>query len=314
MPSLLAGREVWMLDAMNIRGALQFPSLGPFCEAVRCWAHALPPGKGPPLVVLAVDHGAAQEAYALSERFVVAFSGDSDADTLIAVAVHALLQAEPEIIRVVTSDQLLRRRCSHALPQSAAEAPLGAKRPRAELGRLAFESSSTFGQLLPCSSMSQAAGLLCNQDNVPTSKRAQRKARRRAENAPRLRTGERTEERVAAAKELHHLVSRKGILDCHASDASAAWVRWFRACAVPLRVVDPPDRTVDAGEWWTRDALQCPVPTSRLHTSMTRTAHGREEPSALRHWCSWPTLALCGALCVLISAAPAVLPLLVRNV
>lgn len=44
--------HVHLIDANNVRGAMQFPELGTFAWAVGRWARA-----GPALVVLCVDHG-----------------------------------------------------------------------------------------------------------------------------------------------------------------------------------------------------------------------------------------------------------------
>ena len=56
MSSCLCGRDVWLLDCMNIRGACNFPELSLFCEAIRRWAASLETAcRLPPLVVLAID-------------------------------------------------------------------------------------------------------------------------------------------------------------------------------------------------------------------------------------------------------------------
>ena len=196
MSSCLCGRDVWLLDCMNIRGACNFPELSLFCEAIRRWAASLETAcRLPPLVVLAIDHGLRQEAFALSATLAVAFSGDADADTLIVSAVDALLSADPHEVRVVTSDHLLRQRCRRELPLDASEAYLGGvQRPLEQLLTLAFESSETFARTLTLAAVPSDSVFYAYGGEAPEggsdaavkapmtlTKRARRKAQKRAE-------------------------------------------------------------------------------------------------------------------------------------
>ena len=275
---------------MNIRGAMHFPELSGFCDAVRHWAHALcrRPRTCNTLVVLAIDHGLRQESFALSATLAVAFSGEADADTLIVNAVDALLAAGPRELRVVTSDHLLRMRCRHALPADATEVPLGgAQRSPEQLAMLKFESSDTFahGFAMPApapSSSRGSGGRALSPSDVfsaspargrpgdefaaadapppPMTKRARRKVERRAEaqHAKSRHCAEGTADRVASAAALHRRVERRHAQHAstaHASSAvrdgvAATWTRWFHACAVPLRHAKQPSRAADSPAWW----------------------------------------------------------------
>ncbi|KOO28101.1 hypothetical protein Ctob_008084 [Chrysochromulina tobinii] len=231
MNSCLSGRDVWLLDCMNIRGACNFPELSLFCEAIRRWAASLETARRlPPLVVLAIDHGLRQEAFALSATLAVAFSGDADADTLIVSAVDALLSADPHELRVVTSDHLLRQRCRRELPLDASEAYLGGvQRPLEQLVTLAFESSETFARTLTLTPAAvpsadsvfsayggeapeapEGGSGAAVEAPMPLTKRARRKAQRRAETqCARARCySETTAERVRAAESLHRRAAR----------------------------------------------------------------------------------------------------------
>ena len=239
MFSCLSGRDVWLLDCMNIRGACNFPELSLFCEAIRRWAASLETARRlPPLVVLAIDHGLRQEAFALSATLAVAFSGDADADTLIVSAVDALLSADPHELRVVTSDHLLRQRCRRELPLDASEAYLGGvQRPLEQLVTLAFESSETFARTLTLTPAAvpsadsvfsayggeapeapEGGSGAAVEAPMPLTKRARRKAQRRAETqCARARCySETTAERVRAAESLHRLVAARRACKCSA--------------------------------------------------------------------------------------------------
>jgi hypothetical protein len=289
MNSCLSGRDVWLLDCMNIRGACNFPELSLFCEAIRRWAASLETARRlPPLVVLAIDHGLRQEAFALSATLAVAFSGDADADTLIVSAVDALLSADPHELRVVTSDHLLRQRCRRELPLDASEAYLGGvQRPLEQLVTLAFESSETFARTLTLTPAAvpsadsvfsayggeapeapEGGSGAAVEAPMPLTKRARRKAQRRAETqCARARCySETTAERVRAAESLHRRVAERharfwssGSASTGASRAlregvemgvAAAWMRWYHAAAVPLRHLKQPDRDANSPAWW----------------------------------------------------------------
>ena len=89
---------VWLIDAHNVRGKCGYPPLADFCRAVERWA--VGEAGDACLVVLAVDRGDAAEAFALSPRFVVVFSGSGDgskdADTILVHGVDGLLRPPEE--------------------------------------------------------------------------------------------------------------------------------------------------------------------------------------------------------------------------
>ena len=306
MSSCLCGRDVWLLDCMNIRGACNFPELSLFCEAIRRWAASLETAcRLPPLVVLAIDHGLRQEAFALSATLAVAFSGDADADTLIVSAVDALLSADPHEVRVVTSDHLLRQRCRRELPLDASEAYLGGvQRPLEQLLTLAFESSETFARTLTLAAVPSDSVFYAYGGEAPEggsdaavkapmtlTKRARRKAQKRAETqCARARCySETTTERVRAAELLQRRVAERharfwssGSTSTGASRAlregvvmgvAATWKRWYHAAAVPLRHLKQPERDANSPAWWA-----VPPGTARKDDG----AHGDEPDDAPR--------------------------------
>lgn len=138
-------RTVWLLDVNNIRGKIGFPPLADFSREVEHWSASL---GGDVLVVLAVDCGRQALAFALSPTLVVVFSGVGggckDADTIIAHSTDFLLRSHSHsVVRVVTSDRLLRDRCQHHLPDPPKIAtPVGALRSASQLARLRLEVRS----------------------------------------------------------------------------------------------------------------------------------------------------------------------------
>ena len=113
-----------LIDANNVRGTMRFPDLAAFSSAVKRWCKREISNSS--WALLAIDHGARAEAYALSPILAVAFAGlKTDADTVIVQAVNWLLLTNSEIrIHVVSSDHLLRQRCTHELPTCRGE-PFG---------------------------------------------------------------------------------------------------------------------------------------------------------------------------------------------
>jgi 1-acyl-sn-glycerol-3-phosphate acyltransferase len=240
-----------LIDANNVRGASGFPELSAFTSAAARWAEEASGCAA--LRLIAVDHGMGAEAFALSGSIAVVFAGErTDADTVIVHTVDWLLSetdgtrdASSAAVVVVTSDHLLRQRCTHELPTVAGDA-FGAKRPRAQLARLSFEGSAAFANNLawgvqdaplpsPRASDGLISGLLGRRhrsDEIPSasrllaaspprssarstspgvvlSRRSRRKAQKR-EDA--LRVGphhEKTEDRSRAASVLHALVSKR---------------------------------------------------------------------------------------------------------
>ena len=150
----------------------------------------------------------------------VAFAGlKTDADTVIVQAVNWLLLTNSEIrIHVVSSDHLLRQRCTHELPTCRGE-PFGEKRPRDQLSRISFEDSLSFGKCLdaarhPSPTDTFAASplrrarqpSLSDGDTATMSKGARRRAKHRAEKRVMGSADERTYQRERAALELHERV------------------------------------------------------------------------------------------------------------
>ena len=219
---------VWLIDGNNVRGVLHFPNLGAFCAAVRTWAHGQSVHQAA-LVVLALDHGTCGEAFPLDERFVIAFSSNTtDADTLIAHANEALLD-QPKHTRhevvVVTSDQLLKQRCRHALPTRVDEVPCGEKRSRDELARLRFEGSASFAQQLNLT-LHSASPL----DRLMTA----------ATSSRRIHSSESTAERTRSASRLHLAIAgHHEALPAHDKitlGMAFEWTTWH-ASACPFRMI-----------------------------------------------------------------------------
>ena len=220
-----------LIDANNVRGTMSFPDLDAFSSAVRHWALE-EQTRGSPLQVLAIDHGESAEAIAVDGALAVAFAGEkTDADTVIAHAVDWLLRESSSrtSVVVVTSDHLLRQRCTHELP-SGDGAPFGPKRPSEELRRLRFEGSAAFGQALNGALAFVTGPLIGNLPGrgvdddpfaaSPPPQRQQqgeaagatisRRARKRAEGRAEARrygsSNERTADRCVAAARLHSRV------------------------------------------------------------------------------------------------------------
>lgn len=244
-----------LIDANNVRGTMHFPDLAAFSSAVRRWARA--EAHCTSWVLLAVDHGLRPEAFLASHNVAVGFAGErTDADTLIVHAVDWLLTTSTERLRVVTSDHLLRTRCSHELPAAAGDA-YGAKRPREQLQRLAFQGSADFSNCLDVArppsptdcfaSSPERAARNEDTDADPTEPPKSRVARRRAERKAKERrvvttSGEHTHEREHAAAELHRRVQAR---DAHRStsrlgdatgDAGAmSFTKWYTMRCGPAR-------------------------------------------------------------------------------
>ena len=230
-----------LVDANNVRGVMRFPDLSAFATAVRRWAHAN--AHRTSWTLLAVDHGVRAEAYALSAALAVAFAGErTDADTVIVHAVDWLLAADRTIkVRVVTSDHLLRMRCTHELPSQPGDA-YGAKRPRDQLARLCFEGSAEYANSLnvtrsPSPTDPFAASPLRERrqeqpDAPPPSRNARRRAARAAEQQLLGAVDEKTRERERAAAELHRRMASRfsvggGTPGNMSGSTSAAFVAWY---------------------------------------------------------------------------------------
>ena len=237
-----------LIDVNNVRGTMQFPELSSFCSAICQWARAH--RGGAVLQLLAVDHGVRAESLAVDDALVVSFAGErTDADTVIVHAVDWILATQQATkVLVISSDHLLRQRCSHELPTGDG-GPFGAKRPREQLRRLSFEGSSAFGQCLdvgafgaeghrslsPCDVFAakppSGAGAGGNKENGsasgPQSRRARRKAEQRAEVRRLGSSNERTAARVKAAAELHARVETRVAEQAERGDgdrrSSAPW-------------------------------------------------------------------------------------------
>ena len=156
-----------LIDLNNVRGELGFPSLHATLAAARLWADKC---ASKTLVVVAVDHGHSALAYELSDCVVVPFAGPhSDADTVLVHTVDWLLSGDHNKnvaeVTVVTSDRMLLRRCRFGLPQPVGNASWyerhglqppnnpefdarGKRRPDAQRGRLIFQASADFAQVL----------------------------------------------------------------------------------------------------------------------------------------------------------------------
>ena len=256
----LHGRDVWLVDVNNVRGTQSFPELSSFCDALRRWAAAQ---SGAALIILAVDHGECAQAFPLSNTTAIAFSGDTDADTVIVHAVDLLVSsvpgARPREINVVTSDHLLRQRCTHEVPTTTDEAPLGAKRGRQQLALLSFVGSAGFAHGLsispsrtPCRSRSPGDVFSVSpprlqraeQENPPPqSRQGRRRAQRRAAERDVIKcsAGEKTADRTRAALALQRRVAAR----CPQLNQSGVphslareWCRWY-AGACPMRMVRP---------------------------------------------------------------------------
>ena len=162
-----AAVSVVLIDLNNVRGELGFPSLHATLAAARLWADKC---ASKTLVVVAVDHGHSALAYELSDCVVVPFAGPhSDADTVLVHTVDWLLSGDHNKnvaeVTVVTSDRMLLRRCRFGLPQPVGNASWyerhglqppnnpefdarGKRRPDAQRGRLIFQASADFAQVL----------------------------------------------------------------------------------------------------------------------------------------------------------------------
>jgi 1-acyl-sn-glycerol-3-phosphate acyltransferase len=240
-------RQVVLVDANNVRGTQLFPQLPAFCSAVLRWAPS------DALVMVMVDHGERAEAFVLSKSLVVAFSGLDDADTAIVHAVDWLLSdGDAAEVRVVTSDALLRTRCTHGLAEGTApwSSSYGAKRGRAQLARLSFVGSAAFGQQLSIRPVPadadvfaaelrpEAAAAVAVSSAVadPPSRAARRRAklaRQRAE-ARQYAPSERTADREKAAAELHRRLAARCPISSRSTRRGAApsslaelYARWF---------------------------------------------------------------------------------------
>ena len=186
---------------------MRFPELSSFASAVCRWAQA-----GSWLVVLMVDHGSKTAAYRLSERFMVVFAGPAaDADDIIVESIDWWLSCCNRV-HVVSSDQLLRQRCGHHLPDRAQQlrCELGAPRSSDERNRLTLDASAPFGRLLslpgPTSSPCDCCDVL--QPPAPAreatpegslSRRSRRKAAARLEQSAAEALNERTADRTRHA-------------------------------------------------------------------------------------------------------------------
>ncbi len=135
--------RVWVVDCSNVRGSLHFPWLDDFLAAAARWALSQPDGVA---TVLVVDHGPAQRTFALSDSVAVAFSGELEADDIIARDV-GWFSTHARALTVVTCDANLRARCRAAVAaeRAAADEAESAGLPHARVGHLGFESSDTFG-------------------------------------------------------------------------------------------------------------------------------------------------------------------------
>ena len=236
--------EIWLLDVNNIRGKCGFPDLAAFCRAVERWHIGNQPTNA--LVVLAVDCGITAEALAVSDNMCICFSGvgagSKDADTIIVHAVDAILhgsivESSESIVRVVTSDNLLRQRCRHELPAwPRVVKPLGRPRSVAQLSRLRLEPrSEAFSARLSFSDISsKSVGIsegpfgdaLFRQPQSHRKNKDNGGRRRRRKNRTRndARASEDASARAQAASALHaalHTCCRRGrvlpeqITDCN---------------------------------------------------------------------------------------------------
>ena len=227
---------VWLIDGNNVRGVLHFPDLGAFCAAVRFWAQSQSVHQAA-LVVLALDHGTRGEAFPLGGRFVIAFSSNTtDADTVIAHASDALLDSHHEVV-VITSDQLLKQRCRHALPTSIDEVPYGEKRSPVQLARLRFEGSASFAQHLNLAlpSLSPSASPLDHLMVASTSF---------SMHGRRMNGSESTAERTRTSSRLHAAIAgHHGSLPAPATRSPAVeWAEWH-ASLCPFRMIQTTQRS-----------------------------------------------------------------------
>ena len=233
-----------LIDANNVRGTMRFPDLAAFSSAVKRWCKREISNSS--WALLAIDHGARAEAYALSPILAVAFAGlKTDADTVIVQAVNWLLLTNSEIrIHVVSSDHLLRQRCTHELPTCRGE-PFGEKRPRDQLSRISFEDSLSFGKCLdaarhPSPTDTFAASplrarqpSLSDGDTATMSKGARRRAKHRAEKRVMGSADERTYQRERAALELHERVDRRAAAAGPSRHgAVSAYCHWYSTGSV----------------------------------------------------------------------------------
>lgn len=129
-----------LIDVNNVRGAIQFDrDVDEACLDLYHWATS---STAPDTyTVLAVDHGETQQAFLVGERVVVSFAGPKEAataDDMIEVGTRYCVKSARERVLVVSSDVLLRTRCTLA----AQEEHVGRANLRSHW--VSFEHRSTF--------------------------------------------------------------------------------------------------------------------------------------------------------------------------
>ena len=243
-------REVWLIDVNNVRGKCGFPPLADFCRNLESWAKRQGENS---LVVLAIDCGLRPESFTLSPHLAVAFSGigreAKDADTIIAHASDHFLRSTAAVVRVVTSDHLLRNRCRHELPAPPQVVkPLGPLRQPSQLSRLRLEvRSESFSGRLHQDAAAHEEALSYPGDAfgraLPSSRRTNRKGAIEDENG---------KARMAAASAMHEALQKwASSNDCGRTTPLgppvAAWSQWFRLEYLYSPKDDPISESVEGG-------------------------------------------------------------------